>query len=80
MSESFQTVDLAAMTFPAEFLIDYIRVYQRTDAPDSAVGCNPPEYPTSDYIQQHLNAYQNANLTAWKDAGYTFPRSSLVRV
>ncbi|EJD54810.1 beta-glucan synthesis-associated [Auricularia subglabra TFB-10046 SS5] len=79
VSESFQTVDLAAMTFPAEFLIDYVRVYQRKGSPDSAVGCDPDDYPTSDYIAQHINAYTNPNLTSWKDAGYKFPRNTMVQ-
>ncbi len=38
---SFQTVDLPAMTFPAEFKIDYVRVWQRKGLKDS-VTCDPP--------------------------------------
>lgn len=43
-AESFQTVDLAAMTFPAEMRVDYIRVWQRKGL-SNAVGCDPPSKP-----------------------------------
>lgn len=54
-AESFQTVDLTTMTFPGDFLIDYIRVYQRSG--EVNIGCDPPDYPTSNYINNHLEAY-----------------------
>ena len=57
ISESFQTVDTTSMTFPSEMKIDYIRVYQRSDAKN--VGCDPDEYPTAKYIESHLNAYMS---------------------
>ncbi|TDL14840.1 beta-glucan synthesis-associated [Rickenella mellea] len=83
ISESFQNVDLTSMTFPAELLIDYVRVYQR-DGHEN-VGCNPKDYPTTDYINRHLDAYTNANLTGWNTgtsagtagAGYSFPKNSM---
>ena len=31
-----------------------------------------------DYIQQHLNVYQNVNLTKFEDGGYTFPKHKLI--
>ncbi|KZW00870.1 glycoside hydrolase family 16 protein, partial [Exidia glandulosa HHB12029] len=78
VSESFQPVQRDLMTFPAEFLIDYVRVYQRKGSnPDTSIGCDPPDYPTSDYISRHINAYTNPNLTDWASAGYSFPRNSL---
>lgn len=43
------------MIFPAEMRIDYVRVYQRTG--ESNVGCNPDRFPTTDYINNHLEAY-----------------------
>lgn len=39
-------------------LIDYIRVYQRTDSQN--VGCDPKDYPTADYIAKHSDAYNSA--------------------
>lgn len=64
------------MTFPSEMHIDYVRVYQREG--HTNIGCDPPDYPTADYIANHAPAYNNPNLTGWADAGYTKPRNSLV--
>lgn len=36
-------------------MIDYVRVYQRTDSQN--VGCDPKDYPTADYIEKHMEAY-----------------------
>jgi hypothetical protein len=43
------------MQFPAEMLIDYVRVYQRKGSVN--IGCDPPDYPTLDYINRHQDAY-----------------------
>ena len=43
------------MTFPAEYKVDYIRVYQRKGQKNT--GCNPKNYPTAEYINNHLEAY-----------------------
>ncbi|THH19097.1 hypothetical protein EW146_g2013 [Bondarzewia mesenterica] len=75
ISPSFQQQDFKHMVFPNHMLIDYVRVYQRADV-KNGVGCDPSSHPTADYIQNHLNAYSNANLTTWAQAGYTFPRNS----
>lgn len=75
ISESFQNVDVANMKFPADLLIDYVRVYQRSDSIN--VGCDPPDYPTADYINRHLNAYTNRELVSWTGAGYTKPKNRL---
>ncbi|EIN12547.1 glycoside hydrolase family 16 protein [Punctularia strigosozonata HHB-11173 SS5] len=77
MSPSFQGQDFKHLQFPAKMYIDYVRVYQREGASSDAIGCNPRSHPTSDYIEKHLNAYTNANLTTWAQAGYSFPRNSL---
>ncbi|KAJ7645569.1 glycoside hydrolase family 16 protein [Mycena polygramma] len=76
MSPGFQHQDFLHMEFPNQMLIDYVRVYQRDGVSDGAT-CNPKNYPTADYINNHLNAYTNQNLTIWADAGYTFPKNSL---
>ncbi|KAG8726108.1 hypothetical protein FRC12_023701 [Ceratobasidium sp. 428] len=72
ISESFQAVDVQNMVFPSELKIDYVRVYQRKG--EKNVGCDPRDYPTSQYIADHLDVYTNANVTKWP---YTFPRNSL---
>ncbi|KAG8981100.1 hypothetical protein FRC05_004000 [Tulasnella sp. 425] len=74
ISESFQTVDTSTLTLPAHLRFDYIRVYQRKG--QTNVGCDPENYPTAKYINDHIAAYTNANLTFWKDAGFTFPKNS----
>lgn len=40
--------------------VDYVRVYQREG--ETNVGCNPTNYPTTDYINNHINAYTSAFL------------------
>ncbi|KAI0081594.1 glycoside hydrolase family 16 protein [Panus rudis PR-1116 ss-1] len=76
MSPSFQKQDFKHLTFPSRMYVDYVRVYQRTDVKEG-VTCDPSSHPTADYINNHLNAYTNPNLTTWDQAGYTFPRNSL---
>ena len=50
MSRNFGAVDFAHLTFPNHLRIDYIRVYQPPHAIN--IGCNPPNFPTRDYINQ----------------------------
>ncbi|KAJ7611703.1 glycoside hydrolase family 16 protein [Roridomyces roridus] len=76
MSPSFQHQDFKHMVFPAEMQIDYVRVYQQPGV-KNGVTCDPPNRPTANYINNHLEAYMNPNLTTWAQAGYTFPRNSL---
>jgi len=75
MSPSFQAQDFMNLQFPSEMLIDYVRVYQKEGAQN--IGCDTQNYPTANYINNHLNAYTDANLTTWAQAGYDFPRNSL---
>ncbi|KAJ7184519.1 glycoside hydrolase family 16 protein [Mycena filopes] len=76
MSPNFQHQDFKHMQFPAQMLIDYVRVYQQPGV-KNGMTCDPPDRPTADYIERHLGAYSNPNLTTWAQAGYTFPRNSL---
>jgi len=76
ISESFQTVDFAAMTFPAELRFDYVRVWQRKGI-QNGVGCDPPNRPTAKYINDHMDAYTNPNYTLWSQTGYPKPQNSL---
>jgi len=39
--------------WPAKFFVDYVRVWQETEN----VGCNPPNYPTKKYIDNHALWY-----------------------
>ncbi|KAM0755637.1 glycoside hydrolase family 16 protein [Meredithblackwellia eburnea MCA 4105] len=75
IADSFQTVQYSQLPFPAHMRVDYVRVYQRTDA--NNIGCDPPEMPTAQYIQDHLPAYTNRNFTTWAEAGYAWPKNSM---
>ncbi|GAA5993049.1 hypothetical protein JCM10908_003078 [Rhodotorula pacifica] len=75
MSTSFQHFDPDDLVFPAEMLIDYVRIYQREG--EENIGCDPPKMPTSDYIEKPKNAYTDPLLTTWAQAGYDFPRNSM---
>lgn len=61
------------MEFPAEMLVDYVRVYQRKG--QTNIGCDPKAYPTEDYINRHYDSYTNPNLTMWN---YQKPKNGLV--
>jgi len=76
LSQSFDHVDFTDLTFPAHLSIDWIRVYQPKGQQN--VGCDPPDFPTTAYIDMFPEPYTNANLTTWKQYGQTFPKNSLV--
>ncbi|KAF8624603.1 hypothetical protein AX17_007096 [Amanita inopinata Kibby_2008] len=63
ISPNWQKIDLSTMIFPAEMKVEYVRVYQRKG--QTNVGCDPKDYPTADYINNHLEAYTNPNKTTW---------------
>ncbi|KAI9604348.1 hypothetical protein H4Q26_003962 [Puccinia striiformis f. sp. tritici PST-130] len=75
ISDAFETVDTAHLPMPARMLVDYVRVYQKQGQEN--IGCSPKGFPTESYINKHMNAYTNANLTTWGQAGYTFPKNTL---
>lgn len=64
-SNSFSAINWTAIAdlMPAKMRIDYIRVYQ--DEGDELVTCDPPDYPTTQYIRDHPEPYANPNLTLW---------------
>ncbi|KAG5728480.1 Beta-glucan synthesis-associated protein KRE6 [Termitomyces sp. T112] len=77
MSRNFGEIDFEHLTFPNHLRIDYIRVYQPAHAIN--IGCNPRDFPTEDYINAHIEAYTNPNLTTWRgDYGQPFPKNSLL--
>ncbi|KAF8489534.1 beta-glucan synthesis-associated protein-domain-containing protein [Russula emetica] len=82
MSPNWQSIDLSTMTFPSEMLVDYVRVYQRTG--QTNIGCDPPDYPTADYINRHYEAYSDPQLLSWTTgpagANYSFPKKQLKHV
>ncbi|KAJ7462316.1 beta-glucan synthesis-associated, partial [Mycena galericulata] len=77
MSFNFGEVDLGHLPFPCHLSIDYVRVYQPKSALN--VGCDPPDFPTTDYINQYIEAYTNPNLTTWRDDfGQPWPKSQFL--
>ena len=75
ISNNWAYIDWASLHFPVTFSIDHVRVYQPPDQINLL--CDPPDYPTNAYIEDHLNAYMNVNLTSWKLAGYKMPKNTL---
>ncbi|KAJ6600808.1 beta-glucan synthesis-associated [Mycena sp. CBHHK59/15] len=65
MSTNFGFVDVEHITFPTTLRMDYVRVYQYPDSIN--IGCDPPDFPTSAYINTYIEAYTNPNLTTWVD-------------
>ncbi|KDN53226.1 glycoside hydrolase family 16 protein [Tilletiaria anomala UBC 951] len=63
ISRNFVSIDWENLEFPAHMYVDYVRVWQ--DPSKIAVGCDR-EYGTAAYIEKHLEAYTNPNLTTWQ--------------
>ena len=56
--------------------VDYVRWYQKKG--QEMVTCDPPGYETTEYIANHPAAYNNPNYTKWEDAGYDWPKNTLM--
>jgi beta-glucanase (GH16 family) len=65
LSSAFSYVDFDRLHFPARMEVDWVRVYQDEDKIN--VGCDPPDFPTKEYIERHYEAYHNPNLTTWTE-------------
>ncbi|GLB34042.1 putative beta-glucan synthesis-associated protein (SKN1) [Lyophyllum shimeji] len=77
MSKNFGKIDFQHLTFPNHLRVDYVRVYQPPNAIN--IGCDPPNFPTKDYINRYIEAYTNPNLTTWRDDyGQPFPKNSFI--
>lgn len=65
MSNSFAYINIDGISklLPATMRIDYIRIYQ--DEGNEIMTCDPPGYPTTEYIRKHQKPYYNPNLTHW---------------
>lgn len=63
LSSGFGWVSWDKLTFPAKLKVDYLRLYQAPGKEN--VGCDPKSHPTKDYIDRHMLAYTNPNLTVW---------------
>lgn len=68
MSNSFAAINFEeiAKLLPAYMTIDYVRIYIDADkSTDDFMTCDPPGYPTTNYIKEHPSAYMNPNHTDW---------------
>lgn len=75
ISNNWAFIDWPSIVFPAIMEIDYVRIYQPEDA--ISLTCDPADYPTYDYINDHGLAYNIWNYTSWEAAGYSFPKNKL---
>lgn len=76
ISDGFQPVTWSGknrVRFPAHLAVNYMRLYQKEG---QKVTCDPPDYPTSDYIKNHQEMYNNNNLTKYTDL-YPWPKNRL---
>lgn len=76
MSNNWAYIDWTSINFPVIMSVDYVRLYQPNDTIN--LTCDPPGFPTFDYINNHLPAYENVNFTKWEEAGFAFPKNTLV--
>ncbi|KAF7360597.1 GH16 domain-containing protein [Mycena venus] len=77
ISHAFGFVDFEHLVFPATMRVDWVRVYQHPDKIN--IGCDPPEKPTSAYINTYIEAYTNPLLTTWEDDYHQkVPKNKLV--
>ena len=76
ISENWVNIDYAALHFPTIMRIDYVRIYQKEG--EELMTCDPPGYETTQYIKDHPAAYNNPNFTHWEDAGYEWPKNTLM--
>lgn len=77
MSKGFQTVDFdeGGVKFPATMKFDYVRIYQEKGK--ERLSCDPDDYPTAQYINDHPEPYNNPNLTEWSKTKYAWPKNKL---
>lgn len=75
ISKNWAYIDFPSIKFPVEMEIDYVRIYQPSDQIN--LSCDPDDFPTADYIDQHPKAYLNWNHTSWNQTGYAWPKNKL---
>lgn len=76
ISQNWVSIDFGALRFPTVLQFDYVRWYQREG--EEMVTCDPPGFETTEYIRRHPEAYRNPNVTLWEQAGYAWPKNSLM--
>ena len=74
-SVSWTGINMAELRFPTTMYVDYVRWYQKPG--EHSVTCDPPGYETTQYIKDHLVAYENYNLTKWDQTGFAWPKHKM---
>jgi len=74
-SDSWATIQQTLLKFPTVMQVDYVRIYQ--DPNNITITCDPPGYPTTEYIANHPIAYLDNNKTLWEETGYLWPTNKL---
>ena len=67
MSDSFSAINFTGIAplLPAKMRIDNLRIYQDKSNENMVIGCDPPGYETTAYINAHKDVYYNQNITTW---------------
>ncbi|KAH8592977.1 beta-glucan synthesis-associated [Bisporella sp. PMI_857] len=76
MSGSWSQIIMGDLRFPTVMYIDYVRIYQKPG--ETILTCDPPGYPTTEYIKNHPGPYNNPNITRWNETGYSWPKNELM--
>ncbi|KAG2005856.1 beta-glucan synthesis-associated protein KRE6 [Coprinopsis cinerea AmutBmut pab1-1] len=74
-SYNFGPIDFDNLVFPTTMSVDWIRVYQPED--EVNIGCDPVDFPTSNYINRYPHLYTNPNISTWEQGGEPWPRNRL---
>jgi beta-glucanase (GH16 family) len=61
ISGAWSQILIGDLKFPTIMHIDYVRIYQKKG--EEMITCDPPGYPTTEYIKNHPVAYRNPNMT-----------------
>ena len=75
LSPSFcapHNADFSTPTYPALMLVDYVRVYQSSNAHN--IGSDPPDRPTKAYIDAYPGAYTIPNFTLCGSGQFNQPQ------
>lgn len=75
ISNNWAYIDWPSIDFPVQMEIDYVRIYQPKNA--TSLTCDPEDYPTYDYIENHPIAYRDWNITSWDKTGYSTPKNKI---
>ena len=76
ISKNWAYIDFPSIDFPVTLEVDSVRIYQPSDQIN--LSCDPEDYPTYDYINEHPLAYNIWNYTLWNQTGYSIPKNTLV--